>query len=81
MRNTELLVPAGSLDVLKTAVVYGADAVYIGDSAGDVEAAKANGLYVIGVLYGDGDPEQVRRAGPDAVAPTPEALLEHMMKG
>ena len=46
-----------------------------------VEAAKANGLYVIGVLYGDGDPEQVRRAGPDAVASTPEALLEQIMKG
>ena len=30
MRKTELLIPAGSLDVLKTAVVYGADAVYIG---------------------------------------------------
>ena len=29
MRETELLIPAGSLDVLKTAVVYGADAVYI----------------------------------------------------
>ena len=26
MRKTELLIPAGSLDVLKTAVVYGADA-------------------------------------------------------
>ncbi len=45
------------------------DAVYIGRLGGDVEAAKANGLYVIGVLYGDGDPELVRRAGPDAVAP------------
>ena len=32
MRETELLMPAGSLDVLKTAVVYGADAVYIGGS-------------------------------------------------
>ena len=30
MRNTELLVPASSLEVLKTAVIYGADAVYIG---------------------------------------------------
>ena len=29
MRKTELLIPAGSLDVLKTAVIYGADAVYI----------------------------------------------------
>ena len=30
MRNVELLVPAGSLEVLKVAVDYGADAVYIG---------------------------------------------------
>ena len=30
MRELELLVPAGSLEVLKVAVVYGADAVYIG---------------------------------------------------
>ena len=33
MRKTELLIPAGSLDVLKTAVIYGADAVYIGGEA------------------------------------------------
>ncbi len=30
MRRPELLVPAGSLEVLKIAVIYGADAVYIG---------------------------------------------------
>ena len=30
MRKLELLIPAGSLDVLKTAVLYGADAVYLG---------------------------------------------------
>ena len=33
MRDTELLIPAGSLDVLKTAVIYGADAVYLGGEA------------------------------------------------
>ena len=33
MRKTELLIPAGSLDVLKTAVIYGADAVYLGGDA------------------------------------------------
>ena len=33
MRKVELLVPAGSLEVLKTAVIYGADAVYIGGEA------------------------------------------------
>ena len=30
MKKPELLVPASSLEVLKTAVRYGADAVYIG---------------------------------------------------
>ena len=33
MRKTELLIPAGSLDTLKTAVIYGADAVYLGGEA------------------------------------------------
>ena len=33
MRRPELLIPASSLEVLKTAVIYGADAVYIGGEA------------------------------------------------
>ena len=38
MRKPELLIPAGSLEVLRTAVNYGADAVYIG---GDVFSLRA----------------------------------------
>ncbi len=38
MRQVELLVPASSLEVLKVAVVFGADAVYIG---GDVFSLRA----------------------------------------
>lgn len=30
-RHPELLIPASSLEVLRTAVTFGADAVYIGD--------------------------------------------------
>lgn len=33
MRHLELLVPASSPEVLKIAVIYGADAVYIGGEA------------------------------------------------
>ena len=33
MRDTELLIPAGSREVLKVAVLYGADAVYLGGEA------------------------------------------------
>ncbi len=42
MRSVELLVPAGSLDILKTAVVYGADAVYIGGEAFGLRAKAKN---------------------------------------
>lgn len=42
MRKTELLIPAGSLDVLKTAVIYGADAVYLGGEAFGLRAKAKN---------------------------------------
>lgn len=42
MRKTELLIPAGSLEVLKTAAIYGADAVYIGGEAFGLRAKAKN---------------------------------------
>lgn len=42
MRKPELLIPAGSLEVLKTAVAYGADAVYIGGEAFGLRAKAKN---------------------------------------
>lgn len=42
MRKPELLVPAGSLEVLKTAAIYGADAVYIGGDAFGLRAKAKN---------------------------------------
>ena len=42
MRNTELLVPASNLEVLKVAVIYGADAVYIGGEVFGLRAKAKN---------------------------------------
>ncbi len=42
MRRPELLVPASSLEVLKIAVVFGADAVYIGGEAFGLRAKAKN---------------------------------------
>ena len=42
MRNIELLVPASSLEVLKIAVIYGADAVYIGGEVFGLRAKAKN---------------------------------------
>lgn len=41
-KKPELLVPASSLEVLKTAVIYGADAVYIGGEAFGLRAKAKN---------------------------------------
>lgn len=42
MQKPELLIPASSLEVLKTAVIYGADAVYIGGDAFGLRAKAKN---------------------------------------
>lgn len=42
MRKPELLIPASSLEVLKTAVLFGADAVYIGGEAFSLRAKAKN---------------------------------------
>ena len=42
MRKPELLLPGGSLDVLKVAVLYGADAVYIGGESFGLRAKAKN---------------------------------------
>jgi len=42
LKETELLIPAGSLEVLKTAVNYGANAVYLGGEAFGLRANAKN---------------------------------------
>ncbi|MBR4588965.1 MAG: U32 family peptidase [Lachnospiraceae bacterium] len=42
MRKTEILMPAGSLEVLKTDIRYGADAVYLGGDAFGLRAGAKN---------------------------------------
>ena len=42
MRKPELLIPANNLEVLKTAVIYGADAVYVGGEVFSLRAKAKN---------------------------------------
>ena len=53
-KKPELLIPASSLEVLKTAVRYGADAVYIGDTQGDADACKEADVPFVFAEYGFG---------------------------
>lgn len=49
-------------------------AVMIGDGLHDVNAARAAGIAVCAVGYGLGDPEELRRAGPDFFCETVDDL-------
>lgn len=51
-------------------------AVMIGDREHDVIGAKENSLKSIGVLYGYGSEEELRKSGADYIVATPEAVLK-----
>ena len=51
-------------------------AVMVGDREHDIIGAKENGLKSIGVLYGYGSEEELRKSGADYIVATPEAVLK-----
>jgi phosphoglycolate phosphatase len=52
----------------------GADAVLVGDRSHDAEAARANAIPCVGVLWGIGDAAELRAAGADPIVAEPGAL-------
>jgi phosphoglycolate phosphatase len=52
----------------------GADAPLVGDRSHDVEAARANGIACVGVLWGIGDEAELRTAGADPIIGDPAHL-------
>ena len=87
----ELLVPASSLEVLKTAVVFGADAVYIGGEAFGLRAKAKNFSMAEGIAFAhaqnvkvyvtanilahNGDLEGARKYFEELKALKPDALI------
>ena len=57
----------------------GGPAVMVGDRKFDIEGGLANGAMTIGVTYGYGTEEELVAAGADAIAHTPEALLDILL--
>lgn len=55
-------------------------AVMIGDRAEDIEAAKANGMRSVGVLWGYGSEKELTDAGADALCSTPGTLTERLSR-
>jgi phosphoglycolate phosphatase len=53
----------------------GADAPLVGDRSYDVEAAQANRIACVGVLWGIGDETELRAAGAEVIVGSPADLL------
>ena len=76
--------PGGGLDDKKDMLrellgVEGYDpkgTVMVGDRLHDIEAAKANNLRSIGVLWGYGGREELERVGADSIAATPADVVQ-----
>ena len=75
-RKTDLLA-----HLLKEESILPADTVMIGDRADDVLAAKANGIFAVGVLWGFGSRDELSEAGADLLCETPENLVESFFDG
>jgi phosphoglycolate phosphatase len=52
----------------------GADAILVGDRSHDADAARANGIACVGVLWGIGDAAELSAAGASPVVGTPAEL-------
>ena len=57
-----------------------ADALMVGDRKYDVEGAAENGVECMGVLYGYGDREELRRAGAMCLAETPADIARLILE-
>ena len=54
--------------------------VMVGDRCYDILGGHAEGMKVIGVLYGYGDLKELSEAGADALATTPQEVAELVLE-
>jgi phosphoglycolate phosphatase len=71
----------GQLRALLDQGTIGSASTMIGDRAVDIEAARANGLGAVGVLWGHGTKAELLRAAPDRLLEDPIELAELKRRG
>ncbi len=71
--------PAMLEEALFEAGAQASDAVMIGDTAFDMQMARAAYVRAIGVDWGYHHPDELRQAGAEFVAETPSELCEHLL--
>ena len=71
--------PAAILIALQQLNIQPEDAIMVGDSADDINAAKAANVYSIGALWGSPTPELLIAANPDRSCQTVRELHEFLL--
>ena len=67
---------SSQLKELKDQSLIDTHSIMIGDRYVDIEAAKANSMRSVGVLYGYGSKQEIEDANPEWIAIEPKALLK-----
>jgi phosphoglycolate phosphatase len=67
--------PAGALEIARTLGVPSGRILFAGDSAIDMETARAAGMFPVGVLWGFRTREELESSGARAVIESPSELL------
>ena len=68
--------PSGAFEIMKELNVDSEDALYVGDTKTDVLTGKRAGCFVVGVLWGFRDREELENAGADAIIKKPIELVD-----
>lgn len=68
--------PAGALEIADELGVAPTEFLYLGDTATDMETARAAGMFAVGALWGFRPEEELREAGAAALIAGPLELLE-----
>lgn len=70
--------PYGVFEILNLLGLEQSEALYIGDTATDVQTGKAAGLFTVGVLWGFRTKDELEKAGADAVVAHPEEIVNFL---
>lgn len=70
--------PAGAFRILEQLGLKPEDALYLGDTATDMQTGKGVGAFTVGVLWGFRTREELEKSHADAIITHPMELLEYL---
>lgn len=67
--------PAGALEIVQETGIPAEKTLYVGDTAIDMQTARAAGMFAVGVLWGFREREELEENGADALVERPEEIM------